>query len=405
MRDVLGDASSVLEQVTEEREAKEGKTVPRETPGETKPGAEPATADAKAPSAEAKPETDGAKAKHYQIVGPDGKPTDFTWPEGTKVEFTIGGKRYSFGSIDDMAKYAQLGPMVGQLDARLQQERRQWGQEKQQLDATFKEHLRGVGDRNVKLFLTALFQDQYDPETKEGRLVAQWRERYGHLANPEAVRASMAENRLTEREEQDETEAEEQAAAEAEARGNRFWDGTKAFAKSKLGEYQYLDEDDLPEILDQFYSDFERHREQLERQYLSDERLAERSEDEIIEAAATDAQEYLSSVNLLKIFARRNDAYQTRAEKHGAKPASTNGTPAGGSTVDGAQQAADAHNDRIHNRIAQRERTASLLHGKPTGAGARRSGTAIPRPTRWDGEGGHRAIISDEFAKLRERTA
>lgn len=403
MRDVLGDASSVLEQVTEERVSRETAT---ETKPETKSAAATATADATKTSAETKPETDGAKARHYTIVGPDGKPTEFKWPEGAKVQLTIGGKQVSFGSLDDMVKHAQLGPMVGQLDARLQHERRAWGDEKKTLEASFKENVREIGERNVKLFLTALFQDQYDPETKEGRLVAQWRERYGHLANPDAVRASMAESRLTERDEREQSDAAEAAEREAAERGNRFWEGTKAFAKSKLSEYPFLDESDVPEIIDQFYGDYERHREQLQAQYLETipRSNPDASEDEILEAAETDAQEYLSSVNLLKIFARRNDAYKARAEKHGGKSASANGAP-GGSTVDGAQQEADAHNDRIHTKMTQRERTQSLLHGKPTGAGARRPGTSIPRPTRWDGEGGHRASISDEFAKLKERSA
>lgn len=380
-----------------------------DTKPETKEADKAVTTEKSPTSAETKPETDVAKpadaapveSKHYSVVGADGKPAKIVWPEGAKLQLTIAGKKVEVANLEQLVEHGTRGAIAQKAQADLSRATQTLNQERQASQrqiAERDEQLVELNQRSERLFIRALFQDEEDNQGWAEEL----RTKFAKFRHPDALKAYQLEGDLEERDEREAAAAQEEETQAVDQLSTQIWQGIERIAKAELASYPLLSDEDVPEMLDQFQYEYEQHQGKLETAYLAEAKKAGRPDEEALAFAKRDAVKFFSKENLLKVFARRNDAYKRVAERHGRKPESPNGeTPAsaGRSEKGGKEDEVTRHNSRTESLIAQRDRTQSLTRGG--GAGAPASGVARPaRPATWADA---QQSITAEFDKLLEK--
>jgi len=335
-------------------------TFPEAPAEEAKPVVEPVTP----PGPDESVPRETVVSKHFTVVGSDGKPVEIAWPKGAKVKFNSNGKTVEVENLETLVQQAQKGPKADILEGTLHRKELAFKAERESLLADHAAEKRDLTARNRRLFLTALFQDQVDEEQQA--IVAQWREQFKDYADPRALENAELKTTLAEREKADEAAAERAHADRETAVGKEFHELTEKLARESLPNYPYLDESDIPELLDLYYTEYANHQDELEERYIEIAESKGISADDAIEAARLDAVKWLTEANLFSIFTRRNDALKAKLERRTGTPPTPASKP-GGTTVNGtkAQKEADAHNSQVDSKLAQ---TRSLLGGRTAGA-------------------------------------
>lgn len=333
-----------------------------ETPaadGETIPPADAS----KTPPAETKgatPETPAAPAapRAFTIVGADGQEAQIAIPEGAEIRFKADGRDVATKSLDDVITWAQKGVHADRRLSELGQERSRAAARATELET------------QIKRAEEILFKAVFDEEARE-----QLAQQLTPYRDP-AVRDALRDSQTLKQQRQEEREAGQQQA------WNTFWDNVRTEAQTAVGELEYVDETDIPAIMQTFHGNYEQYRAQLTSQYTAQARAQGIDEAQAVNAANKQALSYLNEQNLRAVVKAFEDLYSSRATRaKGGAPASPNGNgtaptptapkpPAGDPTGARAKAAAEQHNAAVQAKLEQsRTRPRPLGGGGATPAG------------------------------------
>lgn len=308
---------------------------------------------------------EGPGKPRYEITDANGDRLELELTPGTKITFAADGRTVELSSMDQVVQLAQKGVAFDRVSSQQGQANSDLRRTVEALEAARKEDeellLRIISDPDELARVAEALEKYQDPEFRRGQ---------------EAIRANEARA---------ERDRQEGAAAQTQA-VNDFWGAVSSAITSDLGKYEYLDADDVGQITQDYYAQYEAKLGELVQHYTAAAPQHGVSEDDAIRQAQADAAAVLNEQTLRQTMRTLNERYMKRAGR----------APGGG---DGKAEArgrteAERHNAHVNAKRVQRDNSRSMRSGGGAPP-ALRSPLARTAPKTFEGK------LAASMAKLR----
>lgn len=287
---------------------------------------------------------EGAGKARYEIVDAQGDRLALELEKGTKIRFVADGKTVELDSMDQVVQLAQKGFAFDRVASQQGQANAELRRTVEALEAARKEDeellLRIISDPAELEKVAAALEKYQDPEYRKGQ---------------EAIRENEAR-----------TEREKLAAATAQERAvNDFWGAVHTAINTDLSRYEYLDADDVGQITQDYYAQYEAKLGELVQQYTAIAPQHGLSQEEAVAQAQHDAAAILNERTLRQTMRALNEKYMRRAGKVplGDKKAEARG-----------HREITRHNAHVNGKREQRDSSRSMRSG-----GAPPANRPVPR--------------------------
>jgi hypothetical protein len=305
----------------------------------------------------------------YEVVDEEsGDKFTIDLPKGAVIRFPGDGKVVEAKSFDDVIKLAQKGAAFDRVSSTAGQENAKLRKRVGEFEASQDEDT----DLLLKLVFGELGEEELETLQKE----------LEPYRDPKAREGMKALVEKEERTKSTKAESEERAAQAA----TEFWEATRTAVKTDLPRFEYLDEEDAPEIEARFYAAYTSELARLTPEYEKQATRQGLTKEDALAAADRDARKVLTEKTLRKCMRDLDAKYQKRAGKGRDGRAESKG-----------KREVEQHNARVDAKRLQRRDPARR---------SLRSGGAAPRdrdPARRGKEPvGFDAKIRRGLSRLRE---
>jgi hypothetical protein len=328
---------------------------------------EPEGGEGRRAAAETDPDDDDDDPRYEVVDAESGDRFKVDLPKGAVIRFPGDGRVVEAKSFDEVIKLAQKGAAFDRVSSTQ-------GQETAKLRkavAEYEESQESDTDLLLKLVFGEISDDDLEALQKE----------LGPYRDPKAREGLRA---LADREERTKSAKAdgERAAADANA---KFWETARGNITADLSRFEYLDEEDAPDIESRFYEVYTSELARLTPEYERQAAQQGHSKEDAHAAADRDARKLLTEKTLRKVMRDLDAKYQKRAGKGRDGRAETRG-----------RREVERHNTRVDAKREQRRDPARR---------SLRSGGAAPRDREPDRRGkepvGFDAKIRRGLARLR----
>lgn len=278
-------------------------------------------------------------SSRFEIVDAEGSKYELEFPEGATIRFAGDGKTVEAKSIDELVQFAQKGVAFDRVTS-------QQGQKVATLSSRLTELEEDLtADRElVRALVTGKGLSDEDLAALEAY--------YAKLEDdPEALEKEEALREKRERE-----AAEKEKPANTGEGVAAFWGATKEAAAVEVEKFEYLEPDDVPEILSRFNENYLARREELVKEFV---RIAPQHgvspEDAVRQADAAAIDETLNRKTLRRVMRELDSKFAKRADK------------VRGSRQTRETKEAEGHNRRVE---AQRDRARNPANRSLRSGGA-----------------------------------